>query len=108
MPEKHKTEFTHLAAEFINKESNRQSLITVTGAVLSSDGKRCDILLTVLPEEKEHDVIDFLSRKVSEFRNFVKAQVRGRIIPMFAFVIDTGEKNRQELDRLSEGDKSLE
>ncbi len=101
MVEQHKSEFAHLAAEFINKESNRQSLITVTGAVLSSDGKRCTILLTVLPEEKEHDAIDFLSRNVSEFREFVKAHVRGRIIPVFSFIIDNGEKNRQELEQLS-------
>lgn len=99
--EQHKVEFAHLAAEFINKESNRQSLITVTGAIVSSDGKRCDVLLTVLPEDKEHDAVDFLSRKRSEFRDFVKMRVRGRTIPMFDFLIDTGEKNRQVLDQLS-------
>ncbi len=104
----HEEHFAHLAAEFINKESNRQSLVTVTNARLSRDGKRCDILLTVLPEDKEHDAIDFLTRKVSEFRSFVKSQSRGRIVPMFSFAIDTGEKNRQILDTLSEGDKSLE
>lgn len=93
--------FSHLAAEFINKESNRQSLITVTGTRMSSDGKRADILLTVLPEDKEYDAIEFLKRKRSEFRDFVKTNTRGRIIPLFDFVVDEGEKNRQEIDRLS-------
>ena len=94
--------FAHLAAEYINRESNRQSLITVTRVGLSSDEKRADIFLTVFPDNRVNEVIDFLKRQRSEFREFVKAQVRGRHIPTFDFVYDIGEKNRQEIDALSQ------
>lgn len=94
--------FAHLAAEFINLESNRQSLITVTRVGMSSDNKRADVFLTVLPENQEAVVLDFLKRKRSDFRNFVKKHTRGRIIPLFDFVYDVGEKNRQAIDALSE------
>ena len=87
-----------LAAQFINQTSNRQSLITVTRAILSSDEKRATILCSVLPEEKEKEVLTFLIRQLPEFRKFVKSQVKIRIIPFFTFGVDAGEKNRQIVD----------
>lgn len=41
-----------LAGDFLSKNSNRTSLITVTNVVLSSDLKRANILLSVLPKKK--------------------------------------------------------
>lgn len=93
--------FAHFAAEFINRESNRQSLITVTRVTMSSDNKRADVFLTVFPDDKADGVMHFLKRQVSEFRDFVKSQTRGKFVPMFNFVYDVGEKNRQEIDALS-------
>ena len=90
-----------MAAEFINRESNRQSLITVTRVTMSSDNKRADVFLTVFPDNKVPEVMDFLKRQLREFRNFVKSQTKGKFVPMFNFVYDVGEKNRQEIDALS-------
>lgn len=92
--------FAHLAAEFINTESNRTSLITVTRATLSDDERRADIFFTVLPTEQEATAEVFLKRKRTEFRDFVKKHTKARIVPTFDFQIDSGERNRQELDAL--------
>lgn len=100
--------FAHLAAEFINRESNRQSLITVTRVGLSSDGKRADIFLTVFPDNKVDEVMDFLKRQRSGFREFVKSQIRGRNIPTFDFVFDVGEKIAKQLTHCHKRDKSVE
>ncbi|HXK40292.1 MAG TPA: ribosome-binding factor A [Candidatus Paceibacterota bacterium] len=100
--------FAHLAAEFINTESNRQSLITVTRAQLSSDDRRAEVYFTVLPTQQEDAVMEFLRRKRTEFREFVKKHTKMRIVPTFDFLIDHGERNRQELDTLSNGDSPLE
>jgi ribosome-binding factor A len=100
--------FAHLAAEFINTESNRQSLITVTRAKLTDDERRTDIYFTVLPNEQEEAVEVFLKRKRTEFRDFVKKHTKVRILPTFDFLLDRGERNRQELDALSNGDSPLE
>lgn len=95
-------EFAHLAAQFINQLSNRQSLITVTRSVLSQDERRVDIFFTVLPEDKEDEVAFFLTRNRAEFRDYLKKHTGNlRFVPTVDFILDAGEKNRQVLDTLS-------
>ena len=93
-----------IAADFIQRESNKISLITVTRVVLSNKGKNAQILFTVYPQNREGEAIEFAARIAGEFREYVKSRARMRVIPFFRFEIDRGEKNRQRLDRL--GNKS--
>jgi len=51
-----------LAAQFLNRENNRTSLVTVTGCTTSPDLKRATILITVLPNTKETEVLNFVKR----------------------------------------------
>lgn len=83
------------AAEFILQQSNGRSMITVTNIKTSSDFKKTDIFVTIFPETMEKEAFDFLQRKLSEFRDFVKSKTRLQYIPQFSFKIDLGEKNRQ-------------
>ena len=91
-----------LAADFIQKESSRISLITITRVMLSNRGKNALILFTVFPEEKESIAMEFAKRRAGDFREYVKSHARMRIIPFFHFDVDRGEKNRQRLDILSD------
>ena len=93
-------EIRHLAAKFLTDISNRSSLITITSATVSDDGKYATIFFTVLPEDKETEALALLKRRRSDFKEFVKAESRIGRIPFFDFEIDTGEKNRQNIDRL--------
>jgi len=88
------------AAEFMQKESNGASLITITGVRLSNDEKYANILFTVLPDDKEDVVLEFTKRMRSEFRQFVKSNTKLGRIPMFDFQIDLGEKHRQKIDTI--------
>lgn len=88
------------AAEFLAREANRQSLITVTDAMLSEDGKRGRIFLTVLPDSAETAALDFANRHRGEFADFFKTRVKAAL-PHIEFVIDKGEKMRQRLDEIS-------
>jgi ribosome-binding factor A len=90
-----------LAAEFFSRESNRTSLITVTNVHISPDGKTAIIFFTVLPEDKQKAALDFAKRMRSDFRDYVKEKSRLQRLPFFDFEIDTGEKNRQRIDELS-------
>jgi ribosome-binding factor A len=90
-----------LSAEFLSRESNRTSLITVTNVHVSPDGKTATIFFTVLPEDKQKAALDFAKRMRSDFREFVKEKSRLQRLPFFDFEIDTGEKNRQRIDELS-------
>ena len=89
------------AADFLQRESNQTSLITVTRVMISNKGKNAEVLFTVFPEDKETEAIEFTKRKAEEFRKYVSSHVRTRIIPFFRFGIDKGEKNRQNLDLIS-------
>ena len=89
------------AAEFMQKESSGQSLITITDVRLSNDEKYANILFTVLPDDKEEPVLEFTKRMRSEFRQYVKQNTKLGRIPTFDFQIDLGEKHRQKIDRIS-------
>ncbi len=89
-----------LASEYIVRESNHTSLITVTKVEVFARGSRADIFFTVLPEHKEEAALDFLQRSKSDFRGYVMEKSRIPRIPMFDFKIDVGEKNRQKVENL--------
>ena len=90
-----------LAAQFFSRESNRTSLITVTGIELLSHGTRATILITVLPESQEAAALDFAERQLSDFKQFVHDHSRLVRVPFFGVKIDIGEKNRQKIEEIS-------
>lgn len=90
------------AAEYLAREANPQSLITVTRVGLSDDAKRAVIYFTVLPEEQERAALGFAERHVADLADFFRKRVRGVFPPRMQFQIDRGEKNRQRLDELSQ------
>ena len=89
-----------LGAQFLGRENNRTSLITVTRAIVSPDLKRATLFITVLPDDKEHDALEFAKRKRGEFREFLKKNMQTKMIPFVDIAIDLGEKNRQKIDEL--------
>ncbi len=89
-----------LTANFLGRENNRTSLITVTSATASSDLKRATIFITVLPNSKEKAALEFVKRKRGELREFFKKNMSIKIIPFVDIAIDLGEKNRQKIDEL--------
>lgn len=93
-------EIAHSAAEFFARESNYQSLITVTRADISPDLKNVRIYLSVLPADKEQSVLNFAKRQRTEFREYLKTRTRLKFLPHIDFEIDYGEKNRQQVDEL--------
>jgi len=90
------------ASQFIQQESNGQSLITVTNVDLSSDFHNATIFVTVLPDETEDFAVEFLKRKLGDFRDFVKKKTRLQYIPWFTFAADKGQKSRLRVDEISE------
>ncbi len=91
----------HLAADFFARESNGQSLVTVTRANVSPDLKNVTIFFTVLPEKFQDNALAFAKRNRTEFRDYVKTHSQMKFLPTFDFEIDFGEKNRQRIDDLT-------
>ncbi|MEY2640645.1 MAG: hypothetical protein RL150_38 [Candidatus Parcubacteria bacterium] len=88
-------------ASFIERESNRNSMITVTSLDHSPDFKRVTVFVTVFPEHAEQAALDFLKRQRSEAREYLKKYTRLARIPFLDFAIDSGEKARQHIDEIS-------
>ena len=89
-----------LAAQFLGRENNRTSLITVTSCNTSPDLKKATILITVLPTAKEDAALNFTKRNLGGLREFLKKNMPIKIIPFLDVSIDKGEKNRQKIDEL--------
>ena len=98
--EKVANQIKELSAEFLGRENNKTSLITVTFATCSQDLKRATIFITVFPENKEKGALEFAKRKRPELREFLKKNMPIKIIPFIDIAIDQGEKNRQKIDEL--------
>ncbi len=98
--EKLKDQIKKWAAEFLQKESNGASLITVTDVQIGNEAKEATVLFTVLPENKQEAALEFARRQLSEFRAFMSAKVKAGRMPYFHFDIDRGEKHRQRIDEI--------
>ena len=90
-----------IVAEYINRENNKTSLITVTRVDVSPNLSSCDIYVSVFPETGEESAINFLKRKRPHVKNEIKKKMNLRKIPFIDFQIDLGEKNRQKIEEIS-------
>ncbi len=88
------------AAKFIQQEANTNPLMTVTNVDVSPDFHRVIIFFTTIPSEKEPDALIFLKRNGTNFRSFLKKNARIKTIPNIEFMVDAGEKHRQNMDEL--------
>jgi len=98
--EKLKDQIHKWAAEFLQRESTGQSLITVTDVKIGRDAKEATILFTVLPESKQEVALEFARRQLGEFRDYINKKVKTGRMPFFHFDIDRGEKHRQRIDEI--------
>jgi len=98
--EKIKNVVKEVAALYIEKESGPSSMITVTRVLLSDDGKRATIMVSILPPEKEKAAYGFIRRNLGDIRKQLTKTLRINPIPFLDVQIDAGEKNRQKIDEL--------
>jgi ribosome-binding factor A len=74
--------------------------VTVTGFTLSSGHDSASLLVSVLPVEREKEVLDTFRRHGHELHDYLDQHVRTRTIPFVHLEIDLGEKNRQRMEEL--------
>lgn len=95
-----KQKVKELTANFLSRESNNTSLITVTDANISPDFKNATVFITVMPQSKEEEVLNFTKRQGKNLREYLKKNMHIKVIPFIVVAIDKGEKNRQKIDEL--------
>lgn len=94
-------EVRKVVAEYIERESNRDALISVTRVTLGEKMTHGIIYVSVLPESKETAVTHFLTRNGAHIKKFLREKIPHMRSPFLEFVIDTGEKNRLRIDEIS-------
>ena len=92
--------YRDFAAEFLELESSRETIITVMRVILEHEGKSATCLISVYPPEREETTLAFAKRRQGDFRNFVASKTRTKFVPTFTFDIDKGEKNRRRIEEL--------
>ena len=93
-------EIARAAGEWISRESNRTSLVTVTRVMLSEDGARAQIFISVLPENQENAARDFIARNLGEVRRYLGDTAKIGHLPTLSVEIDRGEKNRAAVEAI--------
>jgi ribosome-binding factor A len=86
MPERLASALTKAAAEFIARESNGRSLITVTRTVLDERGLHATIYISVYPDKDTRAVTEFLDRQKGAFITFLKSRIEARALPRMRFL----------------------
>ena len=89
-----------LGAQFLEREKNNTSLISVTNCSVSPDMKKATLFVTILPENKETAALGFVKRKRGELRAYLKKNMEVKVIPFIDIELDQGEKHRQRIDEL--------
>ena len=89
-----------IAARFIERESNKTSLITVNRVELHDRGRTAIIAVSVLPEDGESSALNFLKRKRAELRDAIKSGLNIRTIPFIDVEIDRGAKALHTIEAL--------
>jgi ribosome-binding factor A len=103
--EKIEQQMKELAAQFIERESNKTALITVTRVAMLDRGRSAMIYISVLPEDGEESALNFLKRKRHDLRTVIKKGVNTHTIPFIDVCIDKGEKARHTIDTLLKSDE---
>lgn len=93
-------EIARAAGEWIARESNRTSLVTVTRVHLSEDGNRATIMISVLPENQEKAAYAFIKRNLGEVRRHLGDSSKIGRLPTLFVEIDKGEKNRAAVEAI--------
>ncbi len=89
-----------LSAQFLEREGNRDAIISVTRVEISRDSKYGKIFITVFPESKEAGVMEFAKRKRGLLHKELRENIRSRVVPFISIEIDKGEKKRLRMEEL--------
>ncbi|KKS30822.1 MAG: Ribosome-binding factor A [Parcubacteria group bacterium GW2011_GWA2_43_11] len=89
-----------LAAAYVNTQSNKTSLITITNTELTHSLDKITFYVSVFPETAEGPALGFLMRKRGECKKYLKEKSKMNHIPHVEFMIDEGEKSRRRVDEL--------
>jgi ribosome-binding factor A len=88
MKERAESIIQKLVSEFINRESNRQSLITVTEVKLDPKTRKTLVFISAYPEKDTRAAVEFLNRRRDDVRMYFKKNSKLAGLPRITFLAD--------------------
>ena len=76
------------------------SMVTVTAVKMSRNLRMCWISISVMPEEKEKEVMRSLKKSIYDIQMAINKKLKMRV-PKIYFEIDEGIKNLYKIDEIS-------
>lgn len=89
------------AAQFLSREADNTSLITVTDCEVSPDLQYATIYISVYPDDKRDDGLAFAKRRRRDLHEYLKDNTALKQIPRLSIELDRGEIHRRHIDELS-------
>ena len=72
-------------------------LVTISGVELSPNHQHATIRVTVLPYEKQEEVIEVISKNIRVIQNQLNGSLRMRPVPKITFQIDDSEERARHI-----------
>ncbi len=104
--EKIKNRIREIVAEYISRETNGKSLISVTTVDVNDKADNGTIFITVIPESEEDGALNFLKRKRTEIKKYIQKRLPIAHTPFIDFAIDEGEKLSQKITKIEIQEKN--
>jgi ribosome-binding factor A len=83
------------------------ALVTLTDVALTSDLDQARIRISVLPKNKEREVLESLGKNRKSFRHLLVKKLSWRLIPELIFEIDEGVENAATVEKILLGEKDI-
>ena len=90
-----------LSGDFLQRIFHVSPLVTVTRCELGNNMSTAIVYVSVFPETEEKHVLLSAKRIRSDLHEYIENHSHMRTVPLLDIAIDKGEKNRQNIDRLS-------
>jgi len=87
--------------KFLSELSEPGVLVTITKLETFDRERTVNVYITIYPESREEEIMKKLRRERSALREHVREHEKLANLPVFDFLIDRGEKNRQHIDEIS-------
>lgn len=83
-----------------NIDMPEATMVTLTHAVTSPDKHYADVFISVMPLQREKEVLDIFAERIGEIQHMLNRKLRMRPVPRIKFVTDAGEKKRERIESL--------
>jgi ribosome-binding factor A len=82
------SQLKRLAAEYLNREGNGLSLITVLDVKLTAKGHQAIIIIGVLPDHQAEAALNFAKRRRTELKDYIQKHLRIKRVPHLDFALE--------------------